>query len=76
LEQAVSDYRESVQLSTQRYLAGTASYFEVLEAQQLLFPTETSLAQVEFNQLLVVVQLYQALGGGWNLDNPQFVSGH
>ena len=75
LEQAVNDYRESVQLSTQRYLAGTASYFEVLEAQQLLFPAETSLAQVEFNQLLVVVQLYQALGGGWNLDNPLFISG-
>jgi multidrug efflux system outer membrane protein len=75
LEQAVTDYRESVQLSTQRYLAGTASYFEVLEAQQLLFPAETSLAQVQFNQLLVVVQLYQALGGGWSLDNPKFTSG-
>jgi multidrug efflux system outer membrane protein len=76
LEQAVSDYRESVELSTQRYLAGTASYFEVLDAQQLLFPAESSLAQVELNQLLVVVQLYQALGGGWNLDNPEFVSGN
>lgn len=75
LEQAVTAYQESVTLSTQRYLAGTASYFEVLEAQQLLYPAETSLAQVEFNQLLAVVQLYQALGGGWNLDNPQFVSG-
>lgn len=75
LEQAVTAYRESVELSTQRYMAGTASYFEVLEAQQLLFPAETSLAQVQFNQLLVVVQLYQALGGGWNLDNPQFISG-
>lgn len=75
-EQSVIAYRESVQLSTQRYLAGTASYFEVLEAQQLLFPAETSLAQIEFNQLLVIVQLYEALGGGWNLDNPQFISGH
>jgi len=75
LEQSVSDYRESVQIATQRYLAGTASYFEVLEAQQLLFPAETSLAQVEFNQLLVVVQLYEALGGGWNLGNPEFTSG-
>lgn len=75
LEQAVTDYRESVEVSTQRYKAGTASYFEVLDAQQLLFPAETSLAQVEFNQLLVVVQLYQALGGGWNLDNPTFTSG-
>jgi multidrug efflux system outer membrane protein len=54
---------------------GTASYFEVLDAQQLLFPAETSLAQVQLDQLLVVVQLYRALGGGWNLDNPQFISG-
>jgi multidrug efflux system outer membrane protein len=75
LEQAVIAYRESVELSTQRYQAGTASYFEVLEAQQLLFPAETSLAQVQFNQLLVVVQLYKALGGGWNLNNPTFISG-
>jgi multidrug efflux system outer membrane protein len=74
-EGAVTAYQESVRLSTQRYAAGQASYFEVLEAQLLLFPAESSLATVEFNQLQVVVQLYRALGGGWNLDNATFTSG-
>ena len=67
---------ESVRISTQRYMAGNASYFEVLEAQQLLFPAETSLARVQLSQLLVIVQLYRALGGGWTLDNPQLASGN
>lgn len=74
-DQAVTAYQEAVKVSTQRYLAGKASYFEVLEAQQLLFPAENSLARAEANQLLVIVQLYRSLGGGWNLDNPTFTSG-
>ena len=62
---AVAAYQEAVTVSTQRYLAGKASYYEVLEAQQQLFPAENSLAQTQLNQLLVIVQLYKALGGGW-----------
>ncbi len=74
-EKAVIAYQEAVKLSMQRYLSGNASYFEVLEAQQLLFPAEISLARAEANQLLVIIQLYRSLGGGWNLDNPTFTSG-
>ncbi len=62
---AVASYRDAVEVSTQRYVAGKASYYEVLEAQQQLFPAENSLAQTELNQLLAIVQLYKALGGGW-----------
>jgi len=62
---AVAAYQEAVTVSTQRYIAGKASYYEVLEAQQQLFPAENSLAQTELNQLLAIVQLYMALGGGW-----------
>ena len=62
---AVAAYQEAVSVSTQRYVAGKASYFEVLEAQQQLFPAENSLAQTQLNQLLAIVQLYKALGGGW-----------
>src|SRR5262249_14642372 len=63
---AVLAYRESVRLSTLRYTGGFANYFEVIEAQQLLFPAEIILAQVERDQLIAVVQLYRALGGGWS----------
>src|SRR5206468_555952 len=62
---AVTAYRDAVEVSTQRYVAGKASYYEVLEAQQQLFPAENSLAQTQLNQLLAIVQLYKALGGGW-----------
>ena len=62
---AVAAYQQAVTVSTQRYVAGKASYYEVLEAQQQLFPAENSLAQTELNQLLAIVQLYKVLGGGW-----------
>jgi multidrug efflux system outer membrane protein len=58
----------AVRVSTRRYLAGHASYYEVLEAQQQLFPAELNLARVERDQLLAIVQLYKALGGGWEIE--------
>src|SRR2546427_8386927 len=61
----VTALETAVKLSSQRYIAGKASYYEVLEAQQQLFPAENSLAQTRLNQLLAIVQLYKALGGGW-----------
>lgn len=66
---AVSAYQEAVTVATQRYVAGKAGYFEVLEAQQQLFPAQNALAQTQLNQLLVVVELYKALGGGWQTDS-------
>lgn len=62
---AVAAYREAVQVANQRYLGGQASYYELLQEQQQLFPAETALAQTQLNQLLANVQLYKALGGGW-----------
>jgi outer membrane protein, multidrug efflux system len=62
---SVKAYEEAVEVSLKRYVAGKASYYEVLQNQQNLFPAETVLAQTELNRLLVVVQLYKALGGGW-----------
>jgi len=38
----------------------------VIEAQQQLFPAELTLAQVQRDQLIAVVELYKALGGGWS----------
>jgi multidrug efflux system outer membrane protein len=63
---AVAALEESVRLSTLRYTGGLAGYFEVIEAQQQLFPTEIALAQTRRDQLIAVVQLYRALGGGWS----------
>jgi multidrug efflux system outer membrane protein len=69
---SVTAYEESVRVATRRYLGGLASYYEVLEAQQLLFPAQDLLARVRGDRLLAVVALYKALGGGWNLTDAQW----
>ena len=73
LEHQVVALKEAVDLALLRYKAGRASYFEVLEAEQLLFPAEDSLAQTQRDQLLAVVNLYKALGGGWTLSDAQWI---
>ncbi|MDB6022328.1 MAG: efflux system, outer rane lipoprotein NodT family [Pedosphaera sp.] len=67
---AVEAYREATKVSLQRYRLGESSYYEVLQEQQLLFPAENTLVQIELNQLVTVVQLYLQLGGGWE-TGPQ-----
>ena len=64
----VAALETAVKLSSERYIAGKASYYEVLEAQQQLFPAELSLARTQRDQLLAVVALYKGLGGGWQDD--------
>jgi len=76
LEHEVKALQEAVELSLLRYNAGRASYFEVLEAEQLLFPAEDQLAQTQRDQLLAVVDLYKSLGGGWQLTDAQWVEPH
>src|ERR1035438_3558051 len=69
---AVKAYQEAVEVAMQRYTAGKSSYYEVLEAQQELFPAENALAQTELDRRLAIVQLYQALGGGWKLTDAEW----
>jgi multidrug efflux system outer membrane protein len=61
----VGALERAVKLSSERYVAGKASYYEVLEAQQQLFPAQLNLARTQRDQLLAIVSLYKALGGGW-----------
>ena len=65
---AVDFLRTSTKLSLDRYRKGLASYNDVLDAQQQLFPAENDLIQTDRDRLLAIVQLFKALGGGW--DNP------
>jgi multidrug efflux system outer membrane protein len=70
---SVAAYQEAVTVSLQRYQAGKASYFEVLDAQLQLYPEQNALAQTELNRRVIIVQLYLALGGGWNLKDPDWM---
>lgn len=64
-EQLVRALSDSVRLSNLRYKGGLDSYLQVLDAQRNLFGGELVLAQLRLQERLAVVQLYRALGGGW-----------
>jgi multidrug efflux system outer membrane protein len=65
LEDSVADLQESVRLSNMRYKGGTTTYLEVLDGQRSLYNEELTLAQARGSEYQSLVQLYRALGGGW-----------
>lgn len=69
-EQQVTALRSALRLADQRYQGGRASYLDVLTSQRSLFDSELALAKTRQSQLVSMVQLYQALGGGWTADKP------
>ena len=64
-DQTVADLAESVRLSIKRYQGGITTYLEVLDGQRSLFAAELTLAEARGNEYQSLVQLYKALGGGW-----------
>ncbi|MBR5522125.1 MAG: efflux transporter outer membrane subunit [Akkermansia sp.] len=64
-EAAVAAYQESVKLSKARYTQGLSSYYEVLNAQLLLFPAQKQLASYRYQYAACIPTLYTQLGGGW-----------
>jgi multidrug efflux system outer membrane protein len=69
---SVKGLEDAVKHANERYLYGLSSYYEVLEAEQQLFPSQNVLAQIRRDRLLAYVQLYKALGGGWSLTDAQW----
>ena len=65
LVEAVAD---SARLANLRFLEGIDSYLQVLDAERQLFEAEQELTRVQTEELLNLVQLYKALGGGWQAD--------
>jgi multidrug efflux system outer membrane protein len=57
--------QDAARLSDIRYRGGVASYLEVLTSQTNAFNAELALARGRLNELLTLVRLYAALGGGW-----------
>jgi multidrug efflux system outer membrane protein len=64
-ELLVEAVRDRVRLAYMRYYGGVDTFLNALNADQSLFADEILLAQDRRNELLAVVQLYRALGGGW-----------
>ena len=65
LEERTQANRDATAIANVRYDGGVTSYLEVIYNEQELFSAELALAQAQRNELLSVVQLYRALGGGW-----------
>jgi multidrug efflux system outer membrane protein len=64
-ERFVEALRETDRLSRLRYEGGLDSYLQVLDAERSLFQGELVLAQLKRDEILSVIDLYRALGGGW-----------
>ena len=64
-EKLVNALRDRVRLATLRYEGGIDNYLAVLDAERELFDQDLRLAQLRLGELTTVVQLYKALGGGW-----------
>jgi len=65
-EHLVESAQDAAHLSEIRFKAGTTDYLEVLTNETNSFSAELTLAQAQGNELVALVQLYQALGGGWD----------
>jgi multidrug efflux system outer membrane protein len=64
-ELLASSAKDAARLSNDRYKGGVTSYLEVLTNETNYFSAELNLAQAQANELLALVQIYLALGGGW-----------
>jgi outer membrane protein, multidrug efflux system len=64
-EQLVTTLQDRSSLAYMRYRGGVDTLLNALDADRDLFDAELGLAQTRRNELLVLVQLYRALGGGW-----------
>lgn len=64
-EALVASYHLYSKMANKRFKGGLESFLTVLDSERQLFSAELDLAAVHLGQLLTVVQLYKALGGGW-----------
>ena len=75
-EQLAAQYRlqdnfeQTYQIADARFKAGISNYLDVLDAQRSLFSTQQGILDLELQKIVSQVELYQALGGGANLDVP------
>jgi len=70
LEQAVRENRRAVKLAQDRYAQGVADFLSVLTAEQNLLSADQQLTDSVTNVSTDLVQIYKALGGGWQTDLP------
>jgi multidrug efflux system outer membrane protein len=70
-ESQVASLGEAVDLAIDRFEGGVSSYLEVTTNQNSLFPAQLNLAAVRAQRYLALVNLYRALGGGWQVPTAE-----
>jgi multidrug efflux system outer membrane protein len=65
-QRSVVAARRTVELATLRYEGGVDNYLNLLDAQRVLLDAELNTSSTVRRQKVAVVQLYKALGGGWD----------
>jgi NodT family efflux transporter outer membrane factor (OMF) lipoprotein len=71
LEEAVEQNRRALDLARSRYTQGVADFLSVLDTERNLLATEQQLTESTTTVSTNLVQLYKALGGGWESDYPE-----
>lgn len=74
LQEAAQAAREAMDLARTNYIAGLSDYDDVLDAQRMLLSLEEQLAQSSGTALTYLIQLYKALGGGWERPGTNAVT--
>lgn len=74
LSQSVEANQQALELSTQLYKSGLADFLRVLDSERALYTTQDALVQSDQSVSLDVVQLYKALGGGWQDQTNSILS--
>lgn len=78
-DQLSSQYRlqdnfdQTFEIADARFKAGISNYLDVLDAQRSLFSTQQGILDLELQKIISQIELYQALGGGANLDVPAII---
>lgn len=76
LEQAVAQNRRALSLARDRYTQGVTDFLQVLDVQRNLLAAEQQLTDSTTTVSTDLVQIYKALGGGWETDFPAAEPGH
>ncbi len=75
-ELLVKALEDASQVANMRYEGGVSRYLEVLDTERELFQAQLDLVQAKRDESSSVIQLYKALGGGWQTESPATVAAH
>ena len=67
LEMSVQDAQEAMRVAQAKYRSGQIDFNRVFTVEQLLVGQQDQLATAQGNLANSLVQLYRALGGGWEM---------